>query len=232
VPLWCGDDVASRARTSSSVALRANCPHSQTGGVCSHKVVVVVEVVGWLPSTAAFSMAVHTAAITHCGKAYDFGHLRPWRGSFTWTGEDGVQLQYAVSVRYTSHCYSYEDKGQSEPDGAFKFLDRNRKKRVFCLTRHGHSLALPEIFSALVAKPQTTIQLTHEDNWTVFRLQLPSKLEPTEKYWVFFRIKEDHKPNSVAVFVESAYPRTTGVSIRSRSPFGRVVARVGSGQKK
>jgi hypothetical protein len=42
-------------------------------------------------------------------------------------------------------------------------------------------------------KPTHQVALTAEDNWSIFRVQIPSPMFEGEKYWVFFWVK----PNSV-----------------------------------
>jgi hypothetical protein len=137
------------------------------------------------------------------------------------------QLQLAIRVRFSNHCYSLEHYGDEQPEGSYFIVD-NGRSRLFCPIRHEHSFCLPNLFRELCEKPTLPVALTAEDNWTIFRAQIPSPMFEGEKYWIFYRVK----PNSVLpdgthlvdVYVESAYPRTTPVVTFRRLPFGRLIA--------
>jgi hypothetical protein len=169
---------------------------------------------------------LHLKKITHLGVDYDLGHLIQTTTSFGWTHLN-KQMKLSVRIRFSDHCYSLEHYGQEEPEGSH-FISSKGGSRLFCPIRHEHSLCLPNLFLDLCEKPTHPVALTSEDNWTIFRLQMPSPMFEGETYWVFFRVK----PNAVRpdgthlidVYVESAYPRTAPVVVFRRLPFGRLVA--------
>jgi hypothetical protein len=164
--------------------------------------------------------------IKHCGQDFDVGHLNQHVETCVWTGAEG-EFTCAVKIRYSDHCYSFEDDGSAQPDNSHFFDDRNGQPRVFCPTRHIHSCELPAIMRAMCAKPTQQIALTPEKNWTIFRLTMPSPLEEGEKFWIFFRLKlvsgMPRTPTEVDLFVESAYPRQDRPIIGQRSMFGRAL---------
>ncbi|WP_407192513.1 hypothetical protein [Bradyrhizobium sp. STM 3566] len=165
--------------------------------------------------------------IQHCGQEFDVGHLDQHIETCTWTGAAG-EFSCLVKIRYSDHCYSYEDDGSEQPENAHIFNDRNGQRRVFCPTRHIHSCELPEILRGLCAKPTHPVALTPERNWTIFRLMMPSPLDTDEKFWIFFRLRllvgNLKKPEEVDLFVESAYPRKDRpVLTGQRSMFGRAL---------
>lgn len=165
--------------------------------------------------------------IKHCGQEFDVGHLDQHIETCTWKGAEG-DFSCLVKIRYSDHCYSFEDDGSPQPENAHIFKDRKGQPRVFCPTRHIHSWELPGILKGLCSKPTHPVALTPEYNWTIFRLMMPSPLEKDEKFWVFFRLKLASgtfgKPSEVDLFVESAYPRKDRpILTGKRSMFGRTL---------
>jgi hypothetical protein len=163
--------------------------------------------------------------VTHCGAKFDIGHLKQHVETCSWTGAAGP-FTCSIKIRYSSHCYSIEHKGEVQPPDAFIFQDRKRTQ-VFSPKRHAHSIELPSILRDLCANPTHPISFTPEDNWTVFRLTMPSPLDMGEIFWIFFRLKlisgVPKKPSEVNLFVESAYPRKLRPKTIRPSMFGRVV---------
>lgn len=164
--------------------------------------------------------------VKHCSQEFDIGHLDQHIETCTWVGTKG-KFSCLVKIRYSDHCYSEEDDGSPKPEGAYCFLDRNGKPRVFVPIRHTHSCELPGILRAMCADPRQTIALTPERNWTIYRLTMPSPLEKGEIFWIFFRLKlidgTARKPTEADLFVESAYPRKIRPSTGRRSLFGRAL---------
>ncbi len=118
-------------------------------------------------------------------------------------------------------------------------MDGNAQ-RLFCPVRHAHSLLLPAIIDGLFTKPTTTVALTREQNWSIYRLDMTPALEPKQKYFVFFRVRRSDFPTQVEeipldLYVESAYARSDrvegGVVILQRPPFGKVAERIAQGGK-
>ncbi|MHC6156590.1 hypothetical protein ACVSQB_33040 [Bradyrhizobium elkanii] len=171
----------------------------------------------------------HPSKITHLGIDYDLNHLAQRTVSFDWTHLN-KQMKLAVRVRYSNHCYSLEHYGQKEPEGSCFVTDNSNRSRLFCPTRHGHSLCLPDLFRQISEKPTHPVALTAEDNWSIFRLQLVPPMQAGEKYWVFFRVKLNSVLSDgsrlIDLYVESAYPRTTDVVTFRRLPFGRLIAEI------
>lgn len=169
----------------------------------------------------------HPQKITHLGTDYDLSHLFQSTISFGWAHLNKL-MKLAVRVRYSNHCYSLEHIGQPEPDGSCVVTDNSGRSRVFCPIRHGHSICLPDLFREMSEKPTNQVALTAEDNWSIFRVQVASPMLPGEKYWIFFRVKQNSVlgdgTHLVDAYVESAYPRATGVQTFRRLPFGRLIA--------
>jgi hypothetical protein len=169
---------------------------------------------------------MHPQKVTHLGVDYDLGHLRQTITVFGWTHAK-EKMQLSVRVRYSDHCYSREHYGQKEPEGSY-IITTGKWPRLFCPIRHDHSLCLPSLFGDIFKKPTEQVRLTAEDNWSIFRLQMPSPMQPGERYSIFFRAK----PHSVAadgtyyvdVYIESAYPRDKPVVTSRRLPFGTLIA--------
>jgi hypothetical protein len=178
---------------------------------------------------------LHPESLVHFGTDYALKHLVPSYHSFGWTAEDGSHMAFEARVRYSNHCFS-EEIGQGVPQtGACALADGN-KIRVFCPVRHGHSMTLPEIMTGLFAKVTTPVCLTHENNWTVFRLQMTPALDKGEKYFVFFKVRQANpgvltpgQPHRLDIYVQSAYGRAAPVETFRRYPFGRVAERVALG---
>lgn len=167
--------------------------------------------------------------IQHCGAHFDIDHLDQHIESCTWNGSSS-QFTCSIKIRYSSHCYSFEDCGEPQPEGSFCFNDQLQRPRVFCPERFAHSLELPEILKSLCAKPTSPIALTPEANWTIYRLKMQSPLEASANYWVFFRVKIVDGiiglPTEADLFVESAYSRTKRPDTSQRMPFGRALERL------
>lgn len=165
--------------------------------------------------------------INHCDADYDIAHLDQHIESCTWTNAAGKTFTCLVKIRYSSHCYSFEDKGDLQPVGSHLFDDAQGRPRVFCLTRHAHSLELRGMMQGLCANPTETIFLTPEANWTIYRLSMPSKLLPNEIFWIFFRLKKEAEanglPTEIDLYVESAYPRLNRPTFKRKSMFGRSI---------
>lgn len=169
---------------------------------------------------------MHPSKINHLAVDYDLSHLRQKTTSFAWTnGND--QLKLAVRVRFSNHCYSLEHYGAEEPAGSHLIIDGERS-RLFCPIRHKHSLLLPTLFKEMCEKPTISVALTAENNWSIYRMQMPSPMFAGEKYWVFFRVRpltvQPDGTKSVDVYVESAYPRANRVVVFRRLPFGKLIA--------
>src|SRR5258708_4483104 len=94
------------------------------------------------------------------------------------------QMQLSVRIRFSNHCYSLEHYGDEEPEGSH-FIVNSGQRRLFCPIRHEHSLCLPNLFREMCEKPTHTVALTAEDNWSIFRAQIPSPMFAGEKYWIF-----------------------------------------------
>jgi hypothetical protein len=169
---------------------------------------------------------LHPQKITHLGVDYDVAHLRQTITAFGWTHLN-KQLKLSVRIRFSDHCYSLEYYGGAEPEGSH-FITSGGRSRLFCPIRHEHSFCLPTLFRAMCEKPTEQVRLTAEDNWTIFRAQIPSPMFAGEKYWIFFRVKpysmSADGTHLVDVYVESAYPRTTPVVTSRRLPFGTLIA--------
>ena len=168
-------------------------------------------------------------SIRHEGIDYSLGHLKPSFHSFAWVSKELKDLKFGVRVRYSSHCYSDKSLPYRAEAGV---IYEQSARRMFCPIRYQHSLSLPEMFKALMERPVETVCLTYEDNWSIYRLQMPSSLRDGEIYYAFFRLKRDRFASTVTdthrldLYVESAYPRTTRVAIQARMPFGRVAERL------
>lgn len=165
--------------------------------------------------------------IKHCDVDFDISHLDQHIENCTWTSARGKTFTCLVKIRYSSHCYSFEDKGEAQPEGSHLFDDAQRRPRVFCPMRHTHSLELRAMMQGLCAKPTETIFLTPEANWTIYRLSMPSKLLQGETFWIFFRLKKEAEanglPTEVDLYVESAYPRRDRPVFKRKSMFGRSI---------
>lgn len=167
--------------------------------------------------------------IQHCGADFDIDHLDQHIETCTWTGAAG-QFSCSIKIRYSTHCYSFEDHDEPLPEGSFRFCDQHQQPRVFCPTRFAYSLELPGILKGLCAKPTSPVVLTPEANWSIYRLKMQSPLEAGANYYVFFRVKilngNTGLPTEASLFVESAYPRTFRPAASQRMPFGRALERL------
>jgi hypothetical protein len=173
----------------------------------------------------------HPEKIKHLDIEYNLRHLSQTIEGFGWT-HFNKQMKLAVKVRFSNHCYSLEHFGKKEPEGAYFMKDNKGRWRLFCPIRYKHSLYLPKLFLEHCEKPTHTVALTAEDNWSIFRAQIPSPMFEGEKYWVFFRVKpnrmEADGTQLVDIYVESAYPREKPVEVFRRLPFGRLIAETAS----
>jgi hypothetical protein len=166
--------------------------------------------------------------ISHCGASFDVEHLDQHIETCNWIGGAGA-FSCAVKFRYSTHCYSFEHDGSELAEGTFTFKDREQT-RVFCPDRHAHSLELPRIFREICAKPTSSVQVTIESNYAMYRLTMPIKLPQGENYWMFFHADREKgnrgSPLAVSVFVESAYPRKLRPVTVRRMPFGKVLEEI------
>ena len=175
---------------------------------------------------------MHPGSIQHLGQSYRLGHLAQRVERFQWRGRDKQDIAFSVRVRYSDHCYSV--------DGTPPYLAgtyATRGGRLFCPIRHGYSLSLPGLIGGLFTKPTTSVGLTYESNWSIFRLEMTPPLRQGHRYYAFFRVKcSDGEPGRTSpyrldLYVESAYERDRAIHVTSHFPFGKVAERVAKGQK-
>lgn len=169
----------------------------------------------------------------HLGVDYDVSHLRQVISPVAWTGQDGTSLKFSVRLRYANHAYSEELK-RTALAGEAVFQDQNNIQRIFCPTRHAHSISLPTMMQGLFTKPTTTVLRTsREKNWTFFCLKMTPSLAPGSRYYVFMRLRsqlsEQPGVHWLDLWVESAYSRIEKVPTDRAWPFGRLLERVALG---
>lgn len=174
------------------------------------------------------------SAVDHHGVQYDLQHLNERFGEFKWQCQDGQVVNFKVNVHCSDHCFSEELIGEA-PSGAYCFLDRGRRVRIFNPDRHAWSKELPDIVDQLFRKPTTQVRLTAEQNWCIFQLYMKHPLPTGEKYYCFFRVRYldaktvEHESHHIHLHVESAYSRSNPPLTprgNERSMFGRLVERL------
>jgi hypothetical protein len=174
---------------------------------------------------------MHPNEIRYQNSAYGLGHLTQSIREFEWTPKGSVKTKFNVKVRYSNHCYS---KSVDTPVVDDVVIDQ-KPLRVFCPYRHDYTYDLATMIDGVFQKPTTTVQLTQEDNWHIYRIYAKVKLYTQDRYCVFFRIKKDHDrlidgATSLDMHVESAYPRTKIVPTVMRVPFGAAAAMAALGE--
>lgn len=169
---------------------------------------------------------MHPRSIVHLNNTYDLTHIpHSQTHSFTWIGQNKENYTFNVEVTYTSHFYSEELKSAA-PTGAYTFKDRGQD-RIFCPIRHAHSLLVPGFVNKLLSTPTTRVmKTTWHRNWLYYQLTMTPPLQPGQRYYVFFSLKQKLRdrtssdPHWLSMVVESAYAKNHRVGTETRKPFG------------
>lgn len=166
---------------------------------------------------------MHPPSICHRDVDYNLQHLQQIFGDFEWE-DRGDRYRFNTRIRFGNHCYSRElavDEVQHKGD----FVVPDKQLRVFCPDRYQQTHVLNQVFANLLVKPTTRVAMTHEKNYTIFKLYAVVGAQQ-ETYRMFFNVKPG-KPALLAdgshqldVFVESAYLKENRVGIRRHLPFG------------
>jgi len=176
---------------------------------------------------------MHPARVTHLNVEYSLRHLAQNVEVFEWRGSDRIALSFSVRVRYSPHCYSEVAAGPPFPEGCY-IIRGLGKARLFSPERHAYSLHLPAFIGELFRKPATSVSLTREANWSIYRMAMNPPLRPNHRYYLFFRVKvaEPRRGGNryrLDLYVESAYQRGQGVKVVRHFPFGTVAERIAKG---
>lgn len=156
--------------------------------------------------------ADHLAAgfIVVGGESFPLDHLRNQRIVVTIEEAGSQPVQLLLDVEFSSHCVSKGPKTGATIDFSVLgydhlLIDHRRNWRAFHPGRHRLSALLPQIIGSLHERP--CLFTGHENFLTLELDQLLPGYPPGSQYEIYFSARRGTAPNSVRVFVESAYVR-------------------------
>ncbi|GEM_PF-3177784 len=196
-----------------------------------HKLVRSISIRAYSCSEPA--LFVHPDKITHLGVEYALDHLAGETSSFVWKTKKNGEVKFNVVTSYADHCYS--DKDLPRPDGAC-IIDSRGVERVFCPSRHAHSLSVPKIISEYMAKPSKEVRLTADRNYSILCMTIQPKPDKGSTFYIFFHMKW-HGSEAVGdtfdveLNIESAYAKSRHVVSRRRLPFAVVAEELVFGKR-
>ena len=182
---------------------------------------------------------MHPNSITHINTFYDLSHIpHSQTYQFSWTNQNGHELDFKVEVTYSRHCYSEALKpSDAILSGSYTFTDKG-EKRIFCPVRHAHSLILTGLIRDLFNKPTSQIMEPKEKpNWLFYQMEMVPPLQSGQRYYIFFNLRQkprdrdSNDPHWLSMFIESAYAKNERVGTTRRQPFGRLAEEIVSSSR-
>lgn len=139
------------------------------------------------------------------GVQCSLAHLHPFKLITTLSATEAYPAR-TIELRVGFSCHVFTRAGASGDAGAKAYLTEASEPRMFCPDRHALSALLPDIVRGLPRR-NDCFYAKHQNYFVV---EVPGRLPANEEYRVFFNVRKADVPETVRVFVESAYTARKG----------------------
>lgn len=144
------------------------------------------------------------------GTSYDLSHLHPMTFPLAMAAKGALPAQnFTINVAFGLHCFTAE-KTPDTPE-ALDYGDA-REIRSFDLGRYELSKSLPEIIQSL---PQRRCYEAKLNNYMTVEMTGDQGLV---HYQVYFKVTKTGAPNTLRLFVQSAYAKNTPKQVQRQKP--------------